>query len=74
MAAGQSPRNRGRPKRGSRYAALLAKVDEVLKSGKRKSVRGACKLVADRAGLGIKRAEVLRKCYRAARKHAVHPN
>ena len=65
MAADLAPRRRGRPKRRSRYADLSNDVDEVLRSGRRKSERGACSYVADKAGVS---AEMLRKIRRATKR------
>jgi hypothetical protein len=63
-ARGIEPARRGRPKRGSRYATLIAKVDEVLRSGLRKTERGACLYVARNARVSV---DMLRKAYRAKR-------
>lgn len=59
---------RGRPKgsrRLSRYTALIAEVEAVLQSQKRKSERGACAYVAAKAGVS---AETLRKLRRSSRR------
>ena len=68
LAAGLKSKPRGRPRsalRRSRYSALTAQVDEALKSGKRKSDRGACQYVAAKAGVS---AETLRKLLRSVRR------
>ena len=58
--AAQHVRTPGRPKRGSRYDALARQVDKVLKSGLRKTKRGACSYVAEKAGVS---AAMVRKRY-----------
>jgi hypothetical protein len=64
LAAGLKPNPRGRPRsavRRSRHSSLLAQVEAVLTSGKRRSVRGACQYVGAKAGVP---AETLRKLRR----------
>ena len=59
----KSPK-RGRPDTGLNYRALAHQVDRILKSGKRKSERGACQYVAENEGIS---PHMLRKVYRATR-------